>query len=289
MQCEGTSRRRKVQFLSILFLVSSPTTAAWLIPEQQPDMRPWTCHGRSQTELVDRLCQAGIIACPNVAKVMAAVDRKHYAGQQHQESCYRDTPLAIGQGQTISAPHMHAYVLQALLPSLETKKKPLRLLDVGCGSGYLTACFGRFLLQQQDGKGSVLGIDRHASLVETARDNIQRADGDVLDDAGGPVELVVADGWDGAPKNDDDDDAQTLWDVIHVGAAADPDIPPALLTQLDPHGGRLLIPVGPNGAAQTLVQVERTDVDVYERTELMQVRYVPLVKGSNRPTETYEL
>lgn len=70
----------------------------------------------------------------------------------------QDTPLPIGQGQTISAPHMHAVALQLLADWLQPGA---RVLDVGSGSGYLTACMARMV---QPG-GFVLGVDKVRVVV----------------------------------------------------------------------------------------------------------------------------
>ena len=67
-----------------------------------------------------------------VAKAMQAVDRKYYAPSLP----YIDSPQSIGYGATISAPHMHAYALEYLAQKLKVAKY---VLDVGSGTGYLTA------------------------------------------------------------------------------------------------------------------------------------------------------
>ena len=64
---------------------------------------------------------------------MLAVDRKDFCSSEP----YRDSPQPIGSNATISAPHMHAYALENLKERLHPGSK---VLDVGCGSGYLAAC-----------------------------------------------------------------------------------------------------------------------------------------------------
>lgn len=75
----------------------------------------------------------GIIKSDIVENAMLAVDRGHYS----KVSPYMDAPQGIGYGVTISAPHMHAHALELLKEKLENGT---RALDVGSGSGYLTAC-----------------------------------------------------------------------------------------------------------------------------------------------------
>jgi len=75
----------------------------------------------------------GIFQDPRIETAMLGVDRKNYA----KENPYQNSPQLIGYSVTISAPHMHAMCLQVLANHL---KPGMRALDVGSGSGYLTAC-----------------------------------------------------------------------------------------------------------------------------------------------------
>mmetsp|Transcript_22093 Transcript_22093/g.27894 ORF Transcript_22093/g.27894 Transcript_22093/m.27894 type:complete len:218 (-) Transcript_22093:213-866(-) len=216
-----------------------------------------------------------------------------------------DAPQLIGHEQTISAPHMHSHALEEIVPtltkissSLEQAQKmevsgggsstttpaELKILDVGCGSGYLTAAFGRIVDRGSQGpvpplkKGRVWGIDVIPDLVSMSRRNIMKADSDLLDS--GTVTLSVGDGWKGLPN-------EGPFHAIHVGAAAD-DFPVDLLMQLYPDGGVMVIPVGPVNGIQNLYRVERLrESDEFRREDfhfhnLLGVRYVPLVQ-SKRP------
>lgn len=69
---------------------------------------------------------------------MLAVDRGNYS----KNNPYMDSPQGIGYGVTISAPHMHAHALELLKDRLVEGN---RALDVGSGSGYLTACMAKIL------------------------------------------------------------------------------------------------------------------------------------------------
>jgi protein-L-isoaspartate(D-aspartate) O-methyltransferase len=245
------------------------------------EMKAWNCHGRNQWDLVDRLRQAKIVQTPAVRKVMERVDRANYT----PNNPYMDAPQGIGLGQTISAPHMHAHVLEEIYPYL-VGKEDIKLLDVGCGSGYLTAILGRWIQPQREGdsmlgshvSGKVFGIDVRKDLVELSSRNIRKADGDLFDS--GVLSVKVGDGWKGLPT-------EAPFDAIHVGAAAE-DMPYDLVAQLKV-GGVMIIPVGMQSEVQHLYKIERTalndpvgfDSKDYQITSLLPVRYVPLVKPND--------
>lgn len=88
--------------------------------------------GHGQRNLVNRLRQEGVVAHKQVISVMNQVDRANYVSNDS----YWDSPQGIPCGQTISAPHMHGYALEEMLPTLlESSQDSLKMLDVGCGSG----------------------------------------------------------------------------------------------------------------------------------------------------------
>jgi protein-L-isoaspartate(D-aspartate) O-methyltransferase len=282
--------------------------------QNQHDMRgAWKSAGKNQRELVEQLRKKGIIRTDAVQNIMGVVDRGNYcdlsprfeSSESDTHLCYSDRALGIGLGQTISAPHMHAYALEELYPSVElataTNKKNAKILDVGCGSGYLTACFGRWLSPPLDESssdkisGRVFGIDVRRDLVDMTRKNLERADGDLLVD--GVVDLSLQDGWKGLPEH-------APFDAIHVGAAAST-LPKILCNQLSV-GGVMVIPIGPQDSSkhhQVLYKIKRIrgrdgaddsgageEEDYYSSEEafnesdfeiksLLGVRYVPLVRG----------
>lgn len=187
---------------------------------------------------------------------------------------------------------MHAYALEEILPHLLQRQKEIlkssdasqsiKILDVGCGSGFLTACFGRWFKplpgEEEDPiftvPGKVFGMDIHKELVSLTRKNMEKADKDLLDE--GIVHLRAGNGWKGWPE-------EAPFDAIHVGAAA-ASVPIDLVEQLLAPNGVLICPVGAQSSVQKLLKIQRPvkspefspqDVSVQE---LLQVRYVPLVE-----------
>lgn len=152
---------------------------------------------------------------------------------------------------------MHAYALEMLYDKLVPGA---RVLDVGSGSGYLTACIARLI--QPSGKA--VGIEHIPELVELSKRNISKNARSLLDD--GTIEIIVGDGRLGYPQGGP-------YDAIHVGAAA-PSRPNALIDQLKP-GGRLVVPVGV-GSQQMMIYDKSEDGTKVHESATLGVRYVPL-------------
>lgn len=168
---------------------------------------------------------------------------------------YEDAPVPIGFGQTASQPSLQALYLQILRP-----KKDETVLELGTGSGFLTA-----LLAQMAER--VYSIDRIRELSHRARV--------ALDELGiQNAALMVGDGTIGWRKF-------APFDVIVVSAAA-PDVPHSLVDQLA-DGGRMLIPVGSKDG-QRLVLVEKEGFAVTQQP-LDPVSFVPLVGKYAFPAE----
>jgi protein-L-isoaspartate(D-aspartate) O-methyltransferase len=185
-----------------------------------------------------------------VLKAFAETPRHLFVPLAVRHRAYEDTALPIGNGQTISQPFTQARHLEALrLTGRE------RVLEIGAGSGYQTALLGALA-------GTVFSVER----VETLALAAQRS----LRDAGvANVSVLLGDGTLGWS-------AYAPYDAILV-AAGGPEVPPPLVEQLSPDG-RLLIPLGLRGGAQTLTLVERVGHSPELRhTPLGAARFVPLV------------
>jgi protein-L-isoaspartate(D-aspartate) O-methyltransferase len=184
-----------------------------------------------------------------VLKAMRSVQREEFVSESMREFAYRNAPLPIGSGQTISQPLIVALMAEAL--ELQPDD---RVLEIGAGSGYAAAVLSR-LAKEVD------TIERHAELALTATERLRRL-------GYNNVHVHHADGtrgWpDGAP-----------YDAIVV-AAGGPGVPRPLLQQLRV-GGRLVIPVGEERDSQQLIRVVRRGDDEFEYEELGAVRFVPLI------------
>ncbi|XP_042496508.1 protein-L-isoaspartate O-methyltransferase 1-like isoform X2 [Macadamia integrifolia] len=205
--------------------------------------------------LIEHLRQYGVIRSNKVAEVMETIDRGLFVPDGIP--AYVDTPMQIGYNATISAPHMHAMCLELLENNLQPG---MHALDVGSGTGFLTACFAMMVGPQ----GRAVGVEHIPELLATSIENIQRSQAAPLM-KGGSLSVHVGDGRLGWPEF-------APYDAIHVGAAA-AEIPQPLIDQLKP-GGRMVIPVG-NLFQDLKVVDKKLDGLISIRTETS-VRYVPL-------------
>lgn len=185
-------------------------------------------------------------------RVLAAlreVPRERFVPAELADRAYADAPLPVAEGQTISQPYIVALMIEAL-----ALRPDDRVLDVGTGSGYAAAVMSRIAAE-------VYGIERHAALVDYARERFEGL-------AYRNIHLRQGDGTLGWPE-------QAPFDAIMV-AAAGPRVPGALREQLA-EGGRLVMPIGPEGAVQSLIRLMRTGPDAWAREVLCDVRFVPLI------------
>ncbi len=207
--------------------------------------------------LVEMLKREGIIRSKKVERALLNVPRELFVPENYRDLAYADTPLPIGKGQTISAPHM-----VALMTELLNLDEGMKVLEIGTGSGYQAAVIAEIVAPKNSKKpGKVITIERIPELAEFARRNLERAG--YID----RVKVVVGDGTLGYPK-------EAPYDRIIVTAAA-PDIPKPLLEQLKP-GGRMVIPVG-NKYLQYLYIVDKTPSGKITINKDIPCVFVPLI------------
>jgi protein-L-isoaspartate(D-aspartate) O-methyltransferase len=183
-----------------------------------------------------------------VVQAMFRVPREIFVPDEIRSQAYEDTPLPIGHGQTISAPHMVAIMCDIL-----DLQKGMTVLEVGGGSGYHAAVIAEII----GPKGHVYSVERVPELVSQARDNLKQAG--ILN-----VAMVQGEGSAGLPEH-------APYDRISVAATA-PAVPEPLKDQLKV-GGKLVIPVGVG--YQELLLVTRKNGFLVE--EKMGVVFVPLI------------
>ncbi len=175
--------------------------------------------------LVEKLVREGVIRSEKVRRALLRVPRELFVPEPYREYAYEDTPLPIGYGQTISAPHM-----VALMCEEAELEEGMKVLEIGTGSGYHAAVIAEIVApRESDRKGHVYSVERIPELAEYARRNLERAG------YADRVTVIVGDGSKGYPP-------AAPYDRIIVTAAA-PEIPKPLVDQLK-HGGKMVIPVG---------------------------------------------
>ncbi len=190
---------------------------------------------RKWMRLVENLEREGIIKSEKVKRAFLRVPRYKFVLERYKEYAHVDEPLPIPAGQTISAPHMVAIMLE-----LAELKEGMNVLEVGTGSGWNAALI--YELVRQD----VYTIERIPELAEFAKRNLERAG------YKNKVHVIVGDGTKGFPP-------KAPYDRIIVTAGA-PKVPEPLIEQLKV-GGKILIPVGSYHLWQELLEVIKISED----------------------------
>jgi protein-L-isoaspartate(D-aspartate) O-methyltransferase len=183
-----------------------------------------------------------------VLEVIGKVPRHQFVAREHRAAAYRNRPLPIGHGQTISQPF-----IVALMSELLQVQPTDRLLEVGTGSGYQAAVLSSLAAK-------VYSIEIIPELGEAARKTLERL-------GYSNVETKIGDGYLGWPEH-------APFDGIIVTAAPD-HIPAPLLDQLKPNG-RMVIPVG--GLTQDLMVVTKKGDGTTIHKTIVPVRFVPLTR-----------
>lgn len=193
---------------------------------------------------------APLVADERVLAALESVPRHSFIPTDLLGLAYEDHPLPIGYGQTISQPSLVAMMTELL--ELEAGDK---VLEIGTGSGYQAA----ILRELTEEVYSVEIIPELTGIARAVLDRLGYED----------VQLLRADGYFGWEEH-------APFDAIIVTAAPD-HLPRPLVSQLNPDGGRMVIPIGPVGDVQTLWLVTRQD-DEIDMQRLLDVRFVPFTR-----------
>jgi protein-L-isoaspartate(D-aspartate) O-methyltransferase len=205
-----------------------------------------TTYQQERARMVDEQIAARGITDSAVLEAMRTVRRHWFVPGAPPELAYADRPLPIGHGQTISQPFIVAYMTQLVQPDPGD-----RALEVGTGSGYQAAVLAEIV-------DSVYTIEIVPELARMATDRLARMGYD-------NARVRAGDGYRGWPEH-------APFDIIVVTAAPER-IPPPLLDQLA-DGGRMVIPVGPEGQTQQLMLITKTNGQL-TRERITPVRFVP--------------
>ena len=204
---------------------------------------------RTRDRLVTRLREEGI-SNEAVLDVIRNTPRHLFVDEALASRAYEDTALPIGYNQTISQPY-----IVAVMTDLVVQGNPQKVLEIGTGSGYQAAILAPLV-------SKIYTVERIKPLAVQARQRFRQL-------GLRNIRASYSDGTEGLPDF-------APYDAIITTAATEA-IPEALMEQLSPRGGRLIIPVGGRDR-QTLTLVTRHG-DSYEQEELDPVIFVPLLTG----------
>ena len=210
-------------------------------------------------DLCAELVNKNWIQCQKVYDVMMGVDRGDFA----PGNPYENNPQFIGYNVVISAPLLHAYCLEALKDYLTEGSNAL---DIGFGSGYLTVAMSKMM----NDKGCVIGIEHIKDLYVFGTQNICKHHKNLIDNK--CIELICGDGRLGYKQ-------KAPFKCIHVGAAAME--PPKEFIEQFEFGGRLVMPLGPQGD-QYIYLIDKDLKGNINFTKGLSVRYVPLTSPENQ-------
>ncbi len=221
-----------------------------------------TDYSAQREKMVEQQIYARGVRDPLVLNAMRKVHREAFVSEEFRHLAYADRPLPIASEQTISQPYIVAYMVEAL-----ALKGGEKVLEIGAGSGYAAAVLAELA-------GEVYTIERIDQLAEKAASAL-------MDQGYDNVHVLHADGTRGW-------DEHAPFDAILVSAGA-PSVPESLKAQLAV-GGRLVVPVGTNVTAQELIRITRRPKGQFDREDLADVRFVPLIgeEGWEAPDKSAE-
>ena len=202
-----------------------------------------------------------------VTQIMNEIKREYFSPPGMR---VLDSPMQIGENQTISARNIHKEALIRLSPVFSLTKPCV--LDVGSGSGYLTACLGLACQVSHPDyrkRGKVIGIDIFPSLVDMSRQTIRHYYPHLMRYTQS-FGIKQGDGKRGYPSYS----SEHMWDAIHIGAECK-EIPAYLYAQLR-KGGIMVLPLKTHTGTKLYTIQKKTETR-YIQTDPLPVRFVPLL------------
>lgn len=210
---------------------------------------------RARFNMIEQQVRPWMVLDPDVLDTLGGLPRHAFVPRGYEGLAYADTRIPIGHGQTMMAPVVEGRLLQALEILPED-----RILEIGTGTGFLTACLAR--------------LGSHVDSVDIHEDFCSRA-GDRLRDQGfDNVALAVGDAAGGWP-------GERAWDVIAITGAL-PEVPEAYLRALAPQG-RLFAIIGEDDRPiMEAVRMTRVDTEEWTRDSLFET-WINVLDHARRP------
>ena len=207
---------------------------------------------RQKEMLIEHLVSIGVIRSKHVLEAFRRVPREDFVLEEYRYEAYSDRPLPTLRGQTMSAPHMNAILLEEL-----ELMQGHRVLEVGTGTGYQAALIAEIVGEE----GLVVTIERIKSLYEIAKKNLSRYRN---------VIVLRADGLEGCER-------YKPYDRILIATTVE-EIPKKLLEQLKP-GGVMVLPIYRGFRDERLVKVRKDFSGRIKKEYLMPVAFVHAKRG----------
>jgi protein-L-isoaspartate(D-aspartate) O-methyltransferase len=204
----------------------------------------------ARQQMVDQQIRTWEVLDPRVLDTLSAVPREAFVPPLYRELAFADTPIPIGFGQSMLAPKLQGRILQAL--GVNTTD---RVLEVGSGTGYLSACLGLL-------GASTHSIDIHPGLVDLCKTNLRAV-------PQAQVRFEIRDAFDAAPLGE--------YDVVAVTGSL-----PVYDTRFERSlrvGGRLFAIVG-IAPVMDAILVRRVDSNEWIRESLFETVIEPLINAT---------
>lgn len=227
-------------WLAVIFLVSMSTCVSQ------------TNYSELRERMVDNQIIARGIKDARVISAMKKVERHLFVPESARRYAYRDGPLSIGEGQTISQPYIVAFMTEYLEP-----EPSMKVLEIGTGSGYQAAILAEIV-------NEVYTIEIIETLGKRAKELLAGLGYD-------NVHVKIGDGYEGWAEH-------APYDAIIVTCAPN-DIPEPLKDQLA-EGGRMIIPVGGSGIQYLILNIKKNGK--IRQQSVLPVRFVPMVNEKGR-------